>query len=56
MTSGVPCEHTFKDVMNSLQPNALENVLRELASMIRKNQPLEVINFDGQTSRANRYP
>lgn len=51
MTSGVPCERTFKDVMNALHPNALEDILRELASMLRKNRPLEVINFDGQTSR-----
>lgn len=51
MTSGVPCERTFKNVMNALHPSALEDVLRELASIARKNRSLEVINFDGQTSR-----
>ena len=51
MTSGVPCERTFKNIMNALSPNALENMLRELASIVRKNRPLEVISFDGQTSR-----
>jgi len=51
MTAGVPCERTFKDVMNALDPSALENVLRELASIVRKKTSLDVISFDGQTSR-----
>lgn len=57
MRAGVSCERTLKDIMNALEPNALENVLRELASIMRKRTPLEVISFDGQTSRgtANKY-
>ena len=51
MTTGVPCERTFKNLINALHPNALEDVLRELAARARKNKPLEVISFDGQTSR-----
>jgi hypothetical protein len=57
MTAGVPCERTFKNLINALHPNALEDVLRELAPGARKNKPLEVISFDGQTSRgtADKY-
>jgi len=57
MTAGVPCERIFKDIMNALEPSALENVLRELASIVRKRTPLEVISFDGQTSKgtADKY-
>lgn len=51
MTAGVPCERTLKDVMNALDPSALENVLRELSSIVRKKMSLEAISFDGQTSR-----
>lgn len=57
MTAGVPCERTFKDVMNALEPSALEDMLRELASIMRKKTSSEVISFDGQTSRgtADKY-
>lgn len=51
MRAGVPCERTFKNLINALCPNALEDVLRKLANLMRKNLPLEVVNFDGQTSR-----
>jgi predicted transposase YbfD/YdcC len=51
MTSGVPCERTFKDLINALAPAALENVLRELAGLMREKPVLEVVSFDGQTSR-----
>lgn len=51
MTTGVPCERTFKNLINALHPNALEDVLHELAAGARKNKPLEVISFDGQTSK-----
>jgi predicted transposase YbfD/YdcC len=52
MSAGVPCERTFKNLMNALHPSALEDVLRELAALLRKKRSLEVVNFDGQTSRA----
>lgn len=51
MTAGIPCERTFKDLINTLTPAALENVLQELANLVRKKSPLEVVSFDGQTSR-----
>ena len=37
MSAGVPCERTFKNVMNALRPDALEDVLRTLAPLIRKD-------------------
>ena len=47
---------TFINVMNRLQPEALEQVLRDLSSLMREKVPHEVISFDGQTARgtANR--
>ena len=47
---------TFINVMNMLQPEALEQVLRDLSSLMREKVPHEVISFDGQTARgtANR--
>lgn len=51
MRAGVPCERTFKDLINALTPTALENVLQELANFVRKKPALEVVSFDGQTSR-----
>jgi predicted transposase YbfD/YdcC len=51
MTSGVPCERTFKDLFNLLQPEAMEQALREVSSQIRSEIPQETINFDGQTER-----
>ena len=51
MTAGVPCERTFKDLINALSPAALENVLQELVNLVRKRPAFEVVSFDGQTSR-----
>lgn len=51
MSAGVPCERTFKNLLNALHPDTLENVLRDLASLTRRNKPLDIISFDGQTSR-----
>jgi predicted transposase YbfD/YdcC len=51
MSAGVPCERTFKNLMNALKPEALEQVLLELSSRIRKKSSQEVISFDGQTAR-----
>ena len=51
MTSGVPCERTFKDLFNLLQPEAMEQALREMSSQLRDKLLQETINFDGQTER-----
>lgn len=51
MTSGVPCERTFKDLFNIIQPETMEQALREISSQIRDKLPQETINFDGQTER-----
>jgi predicted transposase YbfD/YdcC len=51
MTPGVPCERTFKNLINALSPEALESVLRELAKLMRGNSSRDVISFDGQTCR-----
>lgn len=50
MTSGIPCERTFKNIFNSLKPEALEESLREFSLLLREKIPQEVISFDGQTS------
>lgn len=50
MTSGIPCERTFKNIFNALKPEALEGALREFSSLLRQKIPREVISFDGQTS------
>lgn len=49
--NGIPCERTFKDVFNLIDPEKMEGLLLELSSLIRKNYPQKVINFDGQTER-----
>ena len=51
MTSGVPCERTFKDLFNLICPEAMEKILREVMSLIREKVVQEVIGFDGQTER-----
>lgn len=51
MSEGVPCERTFKNVINALKQNALEDVLQKTADLIREKKEQEVISFDGQTSR-----
>jgi predicted transposase YbfD/YdcC len=51
MSSGVPCERTFKNVMNAIDPLKMEILLRDIADSIRERIPNEVIAFDGQTSR-----
>jgi predicted transposase YbfD/YdcC len=50
MTSGIPCERTFKNIFNALKPEALESALRDFSSLLREKIPREVISFDGQTS------
>lgn len=51
MSHGVPCERTFKNIFNAVDPKAMESALRDLASLIRKKTPQETISFDGQTGR-----
>ena len=51
MSSGVPCERTFKNLINSLNQDAMEDVLRELSNLIRQKIPQEVVSIDGQTAR-----
>ena len=50
MTSGIPCERTFKNIFNTLKPEVLEETLREFSSQLREKIPQEIISFDGQTS------
>jgi hypothetical protein len=47
MTSGVPCERTFKDLFNLIYPEAMEKILREVMSLIREKVVQEVIGFNG---------
>ena len=49
MKAGIPCERTFKNVMNMLSPEALEKALRDIAAAIQVKKG--VISIDGQTSR-----
>src|SRR5476651_752889 len=51
MTSGIPCERTFKDLFNLIHHEVMEKVLRDLTSLIREKVSQEVIGFDGQTER-----
>jgi predicted transposase YbfD/YdcC len=57
MSSGVPCERTFKDIFNLIKPEEMEQALREVAAQIRNKLPQEVVSFDGQTERgtADKY-
>lgn len=51
MTSGVPCERTFKNLFNLIRPEVMEKILQETSSLIREKISQEVIGFDGQTER-----
>jgi predicted transposase YbfD/YdcC len=51
MSGGIPCERTFKNLFNAIKPEAMEQALRDIAALIRKKFPGEVICFDGQTER-----
>lgn len=57
MSAGIPCERTFKNVLNAINPEAMEKMLRDLASHIHEKKTQEVISFDGQTARgtADKY-
>ena len=51
MSSGVPCERTFTNIFNVINPESLEEALQKLSELIREKIPQEVISFDGQTER-----
>lgn len=51
MDDGVPCERTFKNLFNAIEPETLEKTLLEMAKIIRKKVLGDVVSFDGQTSR-----
>jgi predicted transposase YbfD/YdcC len=51
MSSGIPCERTFKNIFNIINPAALEGALQQLSELIRERMPQEVISFDGQTTK-----
>jgi DDE family transposase len=51
MSEGVPCERTFKNLFNAINPEAMEQALRDIAVLIRDKIPGEVVCFDGQTER-----
>ena len=51
MSGGIPCERTFKNLFNAVNPTAIERALQDLAKMLRKKHVGDVISFDGQTKR-----
>ena len=51
MKSGVPCERTFKNLFNSINPEAMEKALLDLSKIMRKKICGDVVSFDGQTER-----
>jgi predicted transposase YbfD/YdcC len=51
MSSGIPCERTFKNLFNAIKPEAMETALRDIAALMRDRIPGEVVSFDGQTER-----
>lgn len=57
MSAKVPCERTFTNIFNALNPEALEEILTKLSELIRDRIPQEIISFDGQTQRgtADKY-
>ena len=54
MSGGVPCERTFKDLFNLINPAAMEDLLTQTARLVRKKISREVVSFDGQTERGTR--
>ena len=51
MSAGVPCERTFVNIFNVIDPSEMERALRELSSLVREKFPKETVSFDGQTAR-----
>jgi predicted transposase YbfD/YdcC len=51
MSGGIPCERTFKTLFNFINPESMEELLRQTADLLREKRPREVVSFDGQTER-----
>jgi predicted transposase YbfD/YdcC len=51
VSNGIPSVRTFKRVFESLNPQQLENILREVADLWREKRAGDVISFDGKTMR-----
>ena len=34
MSGGIPCERTFKNLFNTIKPEAMEQALRDIAALI----------------------
>ena len=45
MSEGIPCERTFKNLFNTIKPEAMEQALRDIATLIPKKIPGEVVLF-----------
>ena len=54
MSGGVPCERTFKNLFNLINPESMENLLIQTADFVRERVLREVVSFDGQTERGTR--
>ena len=51
LSNGIPCVRTFKRVFESISPQQMEKVLREVADLWRDKKQEDVISFDGKTMR-----
>jgi predicted transposase YbfD/YdcC len=54
MSSGVPCERTFKNLFSAIRPECMERLLVDTADLIRERIPREIVSFDGQTERGTK--
>jgi predicted transposase YbfD/YdcC len=54
MSGGVPCERTFKNLFNLINPESMEKLLIQTADLVRERVSREVVSFDGQTERGTR--
>lgn len=54
MSAGVPCERTFKNIFNFINPESMESLLIKTADFVRERRAGEVICFDGQTERGTK--
>lgn len=56
MKEGVPCESTFINIFNAIEPEVLGGLLIELADHLREKVGREIIAFDGQSLRGTASP
>jgi hypothetical protein len=54
MSSGVPCERTFKNLFSAIRPECMESLLVNTADLMREKTPKEIISFDGQTEKGTK--